>query len=201
MRIHLETERLILRPFTEHDANNLFALDSDPQVMRYLTGGAPTPRSVIERGILPAFIHSCAPFPGFGVWATIERASEDFVGWFGFRPPEGATTTETVSLGYRLRRAVWGRGYATEGARALIRQGFAKLGVQRVIADTYQDNLASRCVMEKLGMTLARTYRPTLADLQASDSFDGGAVQEVWDGDDVEYELTKADWERSQAPD
>ncbi|HUY77087.1 MAG TPA: GNAT family N-acetyltransferase [Ktedonobacterales bacterium] len=198
MRIHMETERLILRRFTEADADNLFALDSDPQVMRWLTGGAPTPRSVIERDILPAFIRSYALVPGFGVWAATERASGDFVGWFAIRPPEGAETAEVASLGYRLRRAVWGRGYATEGARALIRQGFTDLGVRCVIADTYQDNLASRRVMEKLSMTLARTYRPTLADLQASDSFDGAAVQDVWDGDDVEYELTKADWEQSQ---
>ena len=201
MPTHLETERLILRRFSEDDADNLFALDSDPQVMRWLTGGAPTPRDVIVRDILPAFIHSYAPFPGFGVWAASERASGEFVGWFGFRPHEGATTAETISLGYRLRRAVWGRGYATEGARALIRQGFAAHGVQRVVATTYQDNLASRRVMEKLSMTLARAYRPTLADLQASESFDGAAVQDVWDGDDVEYEVTKTEWERRQAAD
>ncbi len=200
MPIHLQTGRLILRSFTEADADNLYALDSDPQVMRWLTGGAPTSRDKIERDILPGFLRSYDRFPGFGVWAADEKASGDFVGWFGFRPPDDAATAETVSLGYRLRRAVWGRGYATEGARALIRQGFAELGVRRVVATTYQDNLASRRVMEKLGMTLIRAYRPTLADLQASKTVDSAVVQDVWDGDDVEYELTKADWERSQAP-
>ncbi|MEO7000507.1 MAG: GNAT family N-acetyltransferase [Ktedonobacterales bacterium] len=190
----LETERLMLRRFTASDEDHLFDLDSDPQVMRWITGGASTPREVIQRDILPAFLHSYDRIAGFGVWAAIERASGDFVGWFSFRPPEGSGS-ENVAFGYRLRRAVWGQGYATEGVRALIHNGFTDLGVQRVFATTYQDNLASRRVMEKAGLTLARTFRMTPADLLAADTFDS-ASQDLWDGDDVEYALLKADWER-----
>jgi RimJ/RimL family protein N-acetyltransferase len=97
-----------------------------------------------------------------------------------------------------MRRAAWGRGYATEGARALIHRGFSELGVQRVVATTYQDNLASRRVMEKVGMRLVRSYRLTPEDLLAADTFDG-ASQDMWDGDDVEYALERADWERQEA--
>ncbi|HLY30445.1 MAG TPA: GNAT family N-acetyltransferase [Ktedonobacterales bacterium] len=196
MRVFLETERLIVRRFTEADADNLFALDSDPAVMRFLTGGVPTPREVIERKILPQFLRSYAPYEGFGVWAAIEKSTGDFLGWFGFRPAEGGNPDE-VSLGYRLRASAWGKGYATEGSRALIRKGFTNLGVQRVYATTYQDNLASRRVMEKVGMTFMRAFRMTPDDLLAQKTFDSASL-ELWDGDDVEYALTKADWERQE---
>ncbi len=82
--------------------------------------------------------------------------------------------------------------------RALIRKGFAELDVRRVIATTYQDNLASRRVMEKVGMTLARTFRLTPADLARTDTFQPDSL-EVWDGDDVEYALERVDWERREA--
>ena len=197
MRVVLKTARLVLRRFTEADVENLVALDSDPEVMRFLTGGVPTPRAVIENETLPRILHDYERFAGYGVWAAIEKASGDFVGWISLRPHDEADPGN-VELGYRLRREAWGRGYATEGARALIRRGFTELGARRVYATTYQDNLASRRVMEKAGLTLARTFRLTLADLMAK----GGthlASQELWDGDDVEYALEKADWERQQA--
>jgi RimJ/RimL family protein N-acetyltransferase len=198
MDIFLETERLVLRRFTAADLDHLVALDGDPEVMRFLTGGAPTPREVIEHEILPRFLRSYERLAGFGVWAAIEKAGGDFLGWFSFRPPDGAGPEE-VELGYRLRRAAWSHGYATEGARALIRKGFAELGVRRVVATTYQDNMASRRVLEKAGLRLVRTFRLTPADLLAQDTFHA-ASQELWDGDDVEYALEKAGWERSAAP-
>lgn len=190
MQIYLETERLFLRYFTPADADNLYELDSDPEVMRYLTGGKPTPRDVIERDILPTFLASYQLHAGLGVWAAIEKASGQFVGWFSMRAKDVANPY-TVELGYRLRRASWGQGYATEGVRALIHQAFTKLGVQRVTATTYQDNLASRRVMEKAGLKFVRAFRLTLEDLQAMDTFDG-SEGEFWDGDDVEYELMKS---------
>jgi RimJ/RimL family protein N-acetyltransferase len=197
MQVFLETERLVLRRFTEADVDHLFDLDSDPEVMRFLTGGIPTPREVIQNDILPAFLSSYERFAGLGVWAAIEKASGEFLGWFSFRPKDAARPND-VELGYRLRQAAWGQGYATEGARALIRQGFTELDVQRVFATTYQDNLASRRVMEKAGLRLVRTYRNTLADLLAADTYHSTS-EELWDGNDVEYALLKADWEQQEA--
>jgi RimJ/RimL family protein N-acetyltransferase len=199
MQVFLETERMVLRRFTAADADHLFDLDSDPEVMRFLTGGRPTPREVIQNDILPAFLHSYEPVSGLGVFAAIEKESGEFLGWFGFRPKDAARPNE-VALGYRLRRAVWGQGYATEGARALIRKGFTELGVQRVFATTYQDNLASRRVMEKAGLSLVRTYRMTAAELLANDSTSHSTSEELWDGDDVEYALLKADWQQDILP-
>lgn len=193
-QVLLETERLVLRRFREDDVDNLVELDSDPDVMRYLSGGIPTPRDVIESEILPLFLRYDERCPGCGFWAAIERTSGTFIGWFSFRLLDGACPRE-ASLGFRLQRVAWGKGYATEGARALLRLGFAELGVQRVVATTYQDNLASRRVMEKVGMTLARTFRITAADLARVDTYHV-ASGDLWDGDDVEYSLTKADWEQ-----
>jgi RimJ/RimL family protein N-acetyltransferase len=77
---------------------------------------------VIANDILPRFLCSYEPFARFGVWAAIENATSDFLGWFSFRPLAGAGP-DLAELGYRLRRAAWGQGRATEGSRALIRRG------------------------------------------------------------------------------
>ncbi len=199
MDIYLCTDHLILRRFTEADADNLFDLDSDPAVMRYLNGGIATPRSVIAQRILPGFLRSYERWAGYGVWAADERVGGAFVGWFGCLPRgKGAADAPCdIELGYRLRRACWGKGYATEGVRALIRKGFTELGAWRVLATTYSENLASRRVMEKAGLHLARSFRLSPAELAAeSDTFVPG--QEVWEGEDVEYELTRAEWEQSK---
>ena len=194
MHNRLETDRLVLRRFTEDDADSLFDLDSDPEVMRFLSGGEPTPRTAIETDILPRFLHYGDRSSGFGFWAAIDKASGDFLGWFSLRPSDEIDPGE-ASLGFRLRRAAWGQGYATEGAQALLRLGFTALGVERVVATTYQDNLASRRVMEKAGMTLSRTFRLSAADLGRVDTYLVPS-QDLWDGDDVEYSLQKADWEQ-----
>lgn len=195
--IYLETPRMRLRRFTPADEDHLVALDSDPEVMRFLNGGTPTPRAVIAGTVLPGFLRSYEPHEGVGVWAAIEKSTGAFLGWFSFRQREGASPGD-VSLGYRLRRAVWGQGYATEGARALIRKGFAEVGVRRVLATTYEHNLASRRVMERVGMRLVRSFRLSATDLARSETFDPSSL-EVWDGDEVEYALERADWERQEA--
>jgi len=184
MYIFLETDRLLLRRFTPDDVDLLHELDSDPEVLRYVTGGPPTPRDTIRDDILPAFLGYYARSDGYGFWAALERSSGAFLGWFHFRPAPGSPPDEP-ELGYRLRRAAWGHGYGTEVSRALIDHGFGALGVRRVVASAAAENIASRRVMEKAGLTLVRAYRITFPDLFA------GVEQE-----DVEYALTRADWER-----
>jgi RimJ/RimL family protein N-acetyltransferase len=184
MSIFLETERLTLRRFTEADEDNLLELDNDPEVMRYLNGGKPTPREEIRAQIL-RLLDYYERFEGLGFWAAQEKATGRFLGWFHFRPPRTEPRDGEIELGYRLRRSAWGKGYATEGARALIRKGFTELGVERVVAETMTVNLGSRRVMEKAGLTLMRTFHRD--GLDAVEGFEHGVV---------EYALTKADWER-----
>lgn len=153
--------------------------------MRFINGGEPTPRDEIELK-LRRLISDCDLFPGFGRWAAIEKAIGEFIGWFALRiDPEGPC--DEPELGYRLRKAAWGRGHATEGSRALVDKAFAELSASRVFANTMTVNSGSRRVMEKAGMKLVRTFFLEWPD-----------VIDVLRTVDVEYELTGADWDRLQ---
>ena len=195
MHVFLETDRLLLRRFTADDVDALFALDADPEVMWFLRAGPPTPRETIARDRLPAYLADYERFAGYGFWAAIERATGAFLGWFHLRPdPSGPL--DQPELGYRLRRAAWGQGYGTEGARALIRKAFVELGARRVVAATHEDNAASRRVLAKVGMRPVRTFRLTPDELRAR-------FGETWparfEREGVEYALTKAEWEAAEA--
>jgi RimJ/RimL family protein N-acetyltransferase len=183
MAIILETDRLTLRQFTEDDVDNLFELNNDPAVMRYLTGGKPTPREVIRDEIIPFHLGVYDRHDRLGTWAADSARTGEFLGWFHFRPgPDGDLTN--IDLGYRLRRPAWNQGYATEGSRALISMGFTDLGVRRVFAHTLAVNTASRRVMEKCGLALVRT-----TGYEGPDTIDGAEHGEV------EYALTKPEWQ------
>ena len=185
MDLFLETERLALRRFTTGDVDNLAGLDADPDVMRYVSAGMPTSRDEIENEFLPVLGYY-QRYQAFGFWAAIEKAAGDFLGWFHFRPRPGNAPGQ-VGLGYRMRKSARGKGYATEGSRALIRTGFTDTGVQRVTAEAMAANIASRRLMENAGLTLVRTFT------QPWPGATGGHLIEV-----VEYTLTKADWEQRE---
>lgn len=193
MDILLETERMVLRRFTKNDAHYLYELDNDPEVMRYINGGVPTSLETIQKQIMPTFLYEDKQRPWSGFWAAVAQEQGEFLGWFCLRAAED--DPQTAVLGYRFRKETWGQGYATEGAQALVDHGFGRWGVQRIVATTYQDNLASQRVMEKVGMTLIRRFRITAEDLEHMDTYNADSL-ELWDGDDVEYALTKTDWEQ-----
>ncbi|MEV6785354.1 GNAT family N-acetyltransferase [Streptomyces sp. NPDC051098] len=184
MRIFLETERLVLRAFTEADADRLLELDNDPAVMRFINGGRPTSREVIRDQTLPRLLHDHPCIGTRGYWAAEEKATGTFLGWFAFRPLSEDSPI-VVELGYRLTTSAWGAGYATEGARALIRKGFTDLGVDRVTANAMAVNSRSRRVMEKAGLSYVRSFTEDWPD-----------VIEGSEHGDVAYELTRAEWER-----
>jgi RimJ/RimL family protein N-acetyltransferase len=186
MEVFLETQRLVLRRFTMADADDLVSLDADPDVMRFVTGGVPTSREEIKNEVLPAFLSYYQRYEGFGFWAAVEKATGEFLGWFHFRPHPGAVPAE-IDLGYRLRKSAWGKGYATEGSRALIAKGFTEFGVQRVVAEARAVNTASRRVMEKAGLKLVRTFHQPWPYPMEGDEFG-----------DVEYALDRADWQHDQ---
>ncbi len=182
----LQTDRIRLVPLGDEHLEHEVELDADPAVMRYVTGKA-TPRAEIEEEILPAFLSYYERFPGYGFWAAIEKTTGDFLGWFHLRPAAGHPEDEP-ELGYRLRRAAWGKGYATEGSRALVAKAFAELGARRVVAEAMAVNLASRRVMEKVGLTLVRTFHQEWPERLEGDEHG-----------DVEYALERAEWERRHA--
>ncbi|WP_433184195.1 GNAT family N-acetyltransferase [Actinoallomurus sp. CA-150999] len=188
--VFLTTERLVLRPFAEADLDDVLALHGDPEVMRFINGGRPASRTTIRDEILPRLTRHHATFGTRGFWAAEDRTTGRFLGWFELRPlaDDGP---EVVELGYRLHRFAWGRGHATEGARALVHKGFTELGVRRVIAQTMAVNTASRRVLEKTGLTYVRTFHEDWPDPIA------GAEH-----GEVEYALTETDRHRRlrQAP-
>jgi RimJ/RimL family protein N-acetyltransferase len=185
--VFLETERLILRRFTADDVEVLVALDGDPEVMRYINGGRPTSREEIEQTLLPKYLGWHDRWQSLGRWPAIEKTTGEFVGWFHLAPREG-TPEDELSLGYRLRRAAWGNGYATEGSRALVEKAFSELGAQRVYAEAMTVNVASRRVMEKAGLRFVRTFH-----------LDWPAEIEGTAEGDVEYAITREEWQKSRA--
>jgi RimJ/RimL family protein N-acetyltransferase len=188
------TERLALRQFTAADADDLLALDGDPQVMRFLESSIKS-RAQIQAEVLPRLLAYYDHHPGFGFWAAHARVGCAFIGWFGLRPVTPTTgpmvdwpdappgDTAVASLGYRLRASAWGHGYATEGARALVRRAFTELGVSCIVATTMAVNAGSRRVLEKAGLTYARTVY-----LDWPEPLPGN------EHGDVEYQLDRSVW-------
>lgn len=166
MKVFLETSRLILREFTEADAADLFALNADPEVMRYIgpsdLGDVEAYRERIRTLNIPYY----ASHPGFGVWAAVEKTGGAFLGWFILRhaldcrfAAEAGFRSGDVELGYRLRKAVWGMGYATEGSLALVDRAFADPAVAFVVSSALAGNVASIRVMEKAGLRRVGEFR------------------------------------------
>jgi RimJ/RimL family protein N-acetyltransferase len=183
----LQTARLILRPFTAADLDDLVELGSDPEVMRFINGGLPTAREEIEREVLPHFLSHAADSSGYGFWAAEEQPTGTFLGWFHLRPHAGEGKQDEPELGYRLRRSAWNRGYATEGSRALVDLAFIDLGASRVYAETMAVNAASRRVMEKAGLRFVRLFH---ADWPVRIPGD--------EAGDVEYAVTREEWMRDR---
>ena len=185
MRIVLETERMLLRRFTEADAGPLAALYGDRRVMRFITV-QPLSLAEVESEILPAYLLEYRELAdGLGSFAAIEKETGQMAGRFSLKPANSYGLAGGTELGYRLYPAFWGRGLATEGARALIGSAFERLRSGRVVATTMADNADSWRVLEKCGMRRVRTFYYPDADQMP------GAEH----GDFV-YELTRGDWSR-----
>ena len=186
-----ETERLVLRHFTADDgADQLIELDSDPEVMRHLTGGEPTlPPAAVRERVIPNVLATYERWGGgLGLFAAYEKDGGAFLGWFQLRA-EREGPLDVVELGYRLRRDAWGKGYATEGARALLDKGFSQLGLRLVYGETMAVNLASQKVMEKVGMQVVAEI-PTPDDMQQVPGAERGGFR---------YEITAEQWARARA--
>src|SRR5215213_3248561 len=173
----LRTDRLRLRPFTSADADALFALHSDPHVLRYWDAPPWTERVRADR-----FIAACRRMSeeGSGARVAIDRASGGaFLGWCGLT--RWNPTYRSASLGYCLDDVAWGHGYATEAARALLQWAFETLDLNRVQAETDTRNAASARVLEKLGFVREGTLREDcVVNGDVSDSWVYGLLRREW---------------------
>ena len=145
----LATARLVLRHFERRDLDDLFAMDSDDRVMRYLGSGLKgRTREECEQTI-ERLVERAAERPGYGLLHASLREDGGFVGGCGlFRLPEGGD----IEIAYRLPHARWGQGFATEMARAVRAHGFENLGLARIVGVTWPENIPSQRVLEKIGM-------------------------------------------------
>ncbi len=146
------TERLTLRPFTMADAPTYARIRAEPSVRQWLASGDEAPEAIADR-VLRLFINEWAT-RGYGPWAVIERSSGELIGHHGLRHmPQFDGETEVL---YALSERVRGTGVGVEAGRAALRFGFETLGLDRIMAITLHDNLASRGLMERLGLTYRR---------------------------------------------
>jgi Acetyltransferases, including N-acetylases of ribosomal proteins len=156
----IKTDRLILRAFTLDDLDSLFSIFSDPDVVRYLGYGT-SPSRLETQAILNSYFAHWQK-RGFGRWGLVCKQSGQLIGYCGLRWRDHLDSPEIV---YLLAKEFWGKGLATEAARACLRYGFERLGFERIIAVTRPENVASQRVMEKIGMGYEGTTRLDDMDL------------------------------------
>jgi len=144
----METERLLIRPWEERDLDAFAALNADAETMRFF----PAP---LTRDEVVALLDRIAPMTaeGLGFQAVEEKQTGELVGMVGMAPaPANFACAPAVEIGWRLAKHHWGKGYASEAARAWLAHGFDNLGLAEIVAFTYVGNTPSRRVMERLGM-------------------------------------------------
>lgn len=145
----IRTQRLVLRRWQADDKQAFAALNGNPEVMRHM----PRRLDRTESDAWADAIEHEFMRDGFGLWALELPGKASFIGFTGLnRVGFAASFTPAVEIGWRLSPDFWGQGYATEAARAAVQAGFEQFGLQEIVAETSETNLASRRVMEKLGM-------------------------------------------------
>ncbi|WP_269584879.1 GNAT family N-acetyltransferase [Roseibium sp. Sym1] len=181
----LQTERLILRPWKDGDLDPFAEMCADPEVMRYF----PDPWTRERSELLITKCRIKLEAEGYCLAAVQEKDGGDFLGFVGLNssnPDMPLPFDPSVEIGWRLKRSAWGKGYASEAARAWLRFGFETVGLDEIVSFTIPDNLPSRKVMQRIGMTrdLAGDFRhPAIPEDHPCS----------WH---VLYRLTRSDWEK-----
>jgi RimJ/RimL family protein N-acetyltransferase len=167
----LTTQRLRLEPFNDTHLDGLFRMNSDPEVMRYITGKADTREdtmAMVER-VKARWIEF-----GFSWWSFIEQDTNEIIG-AGCVQHLGRDPANPLEIGWRLRQDKWGQGFASEAAQHMAAFAFEKLNAKRLCAVCQPENLGSAHVMKKLGMH----YR---------------GLERWYEMDTAVYEMTGSDW-------
>ena len=146
--IILESKRLYLKEFSIDDEEDLFRLNGNADVMKYIHPPE-TDINVIKK-VINKIINYYSENPGLGVWAGYEKNSDKFIGFFELAHLD---TTDEIEVGYRLFKEFWGQGYATEMTKVLIDYGFNKMGLEQIAGITHPENISSQNVLLKSGLT------------------------------------------------
>jgi len=184
MPLTLQTARLLLRPWRDADVDVFAAMYADPAVMEFLL--PVQDRAAIEATVGRVRAHFDRH--GFGWWAAELKETRAFIGFIGLSHIGfEAHFSPAVEVGWRLASAYWGKGYATEGARAALRAAFTELGLNEIVSITVPANLRSRRVMERIGMT-----RDPADDFDHPRVPDGSPLKRH-----VLYRIGRAQWQES----
>jgi RimJ/RimL family protein N-acetyltransferase len=153
--IEFETERLLLRQWKSADREPFAALNADSRVMEFF-------RSPLTRTESDAMADRCQSLiekRGWGLWAVESKTTQEFIGFVGLNTPSAELPfSPCVEVGWRLGFQHWGKGFASEAARAALRVGFQNLGLREIVSFTAIRNVRSRAVMERLGMWESATF-------------------------------------------
>ena len=149
-----DTKRLTFRSFTKEDADLLYQLDTDPNVMKYITlGKSRTKKEIREKG-LPRIMRSYDHGSSYGIFAAFLKSTSGFIGWFQLEPDH--SIPDAVEIGWRLKKEYWGKGFATEGAMNLV--SIAKTLNKSIVAKAMIQNKGSIRVMEKSGLKFVKEF-------------------------------------------
>lgn len=176
MKIFIETNRLILRELEYTDKNDLFEMDSDPDVHLYIDNNPVKSIDEIARAI--DILKIQYKENGIARWAVIDKSTNECIGWSGlkyFNQPVNHHIN-FYELGYRFKKKHWGKGYATEASFAILEYGFAHFPIDKIYAITHPKNTNSKKVLFKLGFELKQTFD---YEGEATDWFE--LRKQIWD--------------------
>lgn len=144
----LKTDRVELKELTMGQIDHLVDLDSDPDVMHFITDGEIRPREHHLEAV-PKLLNYTKENPGLGLWTAYLKDTGEFMGWYILKH---LLETGEVEIGFRLKKKFWGQGYSTEVGKAVLKHGFETVGLKRIVAITRPDNFASQAVIKKIGL-------------------------------------------------
>ena len=159
MKKPIETSRLILRELQESDCEGMFALDSNPEVHKYL-GNNPI-KSIEQAKEIILFVRQQYIENGIGRWAVVIKETNEFAGWTGLKLEKTLTNGHSnyYDLGYRLRPEFWGKGIGFESALPFVNYGFEELGINKICGAADVDNIASNKILVKCGLNFIETFQ------------------------------------------
>ncbi|MGL1958625.1 MAG: GNAT family N-acetyltransferase [Colwellia sp.] len=156
-----DSPRLSFRLMGQNDAESLFQLDQDPEVMHFINGGNPTSMTDIHTIYLPRMKSYTNAEQGWGLWQVSEKITHKYLGWVLVRPMNFFSHSpkfNDIELGWRFFKSAWGKGYATEAAQAISTALVNNKNIDYLSAIAVEDNIGSINIMNKIGLNFVKKY-------------------------------------------
>ncbi|WP_299455817.1 GNAT family N-acetyltransferase [uncultured Microscilla sp.] len=153
MKKILETKRCYIREFVEGDVELIYQMNSDPEVMKYITDGKPQTYEYSKKRTLYFINEYYSKYPGLGMWAVVRKAGDQLMGWVCLKHLDNQ---DLIEIGYRLIKEHWGQGYATEVSQALVHYGFTEVSLDKIVGIASEDNVKSQYILQKIGLTFLK---------------------------------------------